>query len=149
MKGSAGGRRVDGSADFPGPGARSWRPSRLIPLVAALIAAGAVVWCGLSTGTDRLFAAGVALVAAAAVLLAVRRRVTAGPAGVAVQGLTGTRRWLWSDLEAIAVATQQRLGLTTTTLELDLGDDIVVLGRIDLDDDPATVHDMLLRWYRP
>lgn len=142
------GGRVDGSADFPGPGARSWHPNRAIPLVAGLITMGAVTWGLSSTGTDRLFAAGVTLGGALVVLLATRRRVIAGPAGIAVQGLTGTRRWLWSDLEAIALATQQRLGLTTTTLELDLGDDIVVLGKVDLDDDPTAVHDVLLRWYQ-
>lgn len=146
---SRAGRPVDGSADFPGPGATSWRPNRVIALVAGVVAVGALGWSLLSDGMDRLFAAAVVLVGAGAALFALRRRLTAGPAGLAVQGVTGTRRWLWSDLEAIALATHQRLGLSTTTLELDLGDDIVVLGKVDLDEDPTVVHAALLRWYRP
>lgn len=124
-----------------------WRPSRVIAPVAGAVVVLAVAWAVLAGGMDRLVAGGAALAAAIALLFAVRRRVVAGPAGITVRGLSTGRRWLWSDVEAVALATQQRLGRTTTTVELDLGEEVVVLGRVDLDDDPVEVHAALLRWY--
>lgn len=141
------GRPVDRSADFPGPGAHTWRPSRVVTVAAAAVAAAALGWAVLATGMDRLVAGAVALAAVGALAVAARRQVTAGPAGIAVRGVVSTRRWSWSDLEAVALATQQRLGLTSVTVELDLGNEVVVLGRLDLDDDPRQVHQVLLRWY--
>lgn len=141
------GRPVDRPADFPGPGARTWRPPRILSAVAAAVLAAAVGWAVLASGLDRLVAGAAALAAAGALAFGTRRRVTAGPAGVAVRGVVRTRRWLWSDLEAVALATQQRLGWNTVTVELDLGTEVVVLGRLDLDADPHEVHRALLRWY--
>lgn len=141
------GGAVDRSADFPGPGARTWRPSRAVAAIGTAVAVAGIAWAVLATGMDRLVAGALVVAAAAAVTYGLRRRVVAGPAGVTVRGILTTRRWLWADLDALAVATQQRLGLTSTTVELDLGDELVVLGRLDLDDDPHEVHRTLLRWY--
>lgn len=143
----ASGQPVDRSADFPGPGAREWRPTRVVAAGAGAVAAAAAGWAALAAGMDQVMAAAVAVVAVAVLLFTARRRLTAGPAGVAVRGVLSTRRWLWSEVDAVALATQQRLGLTSTTVEVDLGDEVLVFGRFDLDADPHAVHDALLRWY--
>ncbi len=138
---------MDKSADFPGPGAQEWQPTRVIAAGAGVVAAFAVGWAASAAGMDQVVAGAVAVVTVAVLLLTARRRLTAGPAGIAVRGVFSTRRWLWSDVEAVALATQQRLGLTSTTVELDLGEEVLVFGRFDLDADPQAVHDALLRWY--
>ncbi|TKV56944.1 PH domain-containing protein [Nakamurella flava] len=138
---------MDKSADFPGPGAQKWQPPRAVAAGAGVLAAAAVGWAALAAGMDQVVAGAVAVVAVAVLPFTARRRLTAGPAGIAVRGVLSTRRWLWSDVEAVALATQQRLGLTSTTVELDLGEEVLVFGRFDLDADPQAVHDALLRWY--
>ena len=101
------------------------------------------------------------LVGAAAVLLLalaardrlLRPRLTAGPAGVAVRGLTGTTELPWARLQ-VRVRGTRRWGLRSRLLELDTSagpdDDgeLVLLGRRDLGADPGEVA-RALRALRP
>ncbi|MDP5185044.1 PH domain-containing protein [Blastococcus sp. BMG 814] len=123
-----------------------WSPPVALP---AGLAAGAVA---LGSVTLLLDPAGRILVGGAALLLLVlavreallRPRLTAGPDGVAVRTLTGTRVLPWG-LMRVHVRSARRWGTTVRTLELEGpaagGDDglLLVLGRWDLGADPATV----------
>jgi hypothetical protein len=95
------------------------------------------------------------LLGAVAVLLAVagvfttvaRPRLAADHEGIAVRGLTGTRRWTWAEVNVRLVRTR-RLGRDSATLEVDAENAeppaLVVLGRFDLGADPEDVVDELL-----
>ena len=73
----------------------------------------------------------------------VRPRLAADGEGVTVRGLTGRRRWSWAEVNVRLVRTR-RLGREVATLELDAEPDLVVLGRLDLGEDPEDVVDALL-----
>ncbi|MGY1837558.1 PH domain-containing protein [Blastococcus sp. SYSU DS0510] len=123
-----------------------WSPPAAVP---AGLAAGAAA---LGTVSFLLDPAGRILVGGAALLLLLlaareallRPRLAAGPDGVAVRTLTGTRVLPWGLLR-VHVRSARRWGTTVRTLELEGpagGDDdglLLVLGRWDLGADPATV----------
>jgi len=77
----------------------------------------------------------------------VRPRLAADAEGVTVRGLTGRRRWTWAEVNIRLVRTR-RFGREVATLELDAVGaevpDLVVLGRLDLGEDPVDVVDALL-----
>jgi hypothetical protein len=79
--------------------------------------------------------------------LVARPRLAADHEGIAVRGLTGTRRWTWAEVNVRLVHTR-RLGRETSTLEVDAENAeppaLVVLGRFDLGADPEDVVDALL-----
>ncbi|SDG85880.1 PH domain-containing protein [Klenkia brasiliensis] len=121
------------------------------PVETALAAAAAVVLGAATVWTD---AAGRVLVGAAALLLAVvavrdlllRPRLTADDDEVVVRAL-GRRTVIPRGRLRARVRTGRRLGVRTTSLELeDAGDDavLVVLGRRDLGADPEQVGARLL-----
>jgi hypothetical protein len=76
-----------------------------------------------------------------------RPRLAADHEGIAVRGLTGTRRWTWAEVNVRLVRTR-RLGRETSTLEVDADNAeppaLVVLGRLDLGADPEDVVNELL-----
>jgi len=114
-------------------------------VVAALLGVGALV-------VDRvgaLLVGGAALLLLAVALRDLLRapRLSAGPDGVVVRTTTGTTAVPWDRLRT-RVRTTRRLGMRTTTLELeDTAEDTVllVLGRRDLGADPERVGAELLR----
>jgi hypothetical protein len=79
--------------------------------------------------------------------LVARPRLAADHEGIAVRGLTGTRRWTWAEVNVRLVRTR-RLGRETSTLEVDAENAeppaLVVLGRLDLGAEPEDVVDALL-----
>jgi hypothetical protein len=123
-----------------------WSP-RLGETVALL-----AVGLGLALSVLFLDSAGRVLVGAGAVLvltlagrdLVARPRLSAGPGGVDVRGLTGGRHLPWPGLR-VSVRETRRLGIRGHTLELDTagGPDeagvLVVLARRDLGTDPEEV----------
>jgi Bacterial PH domain len=127
-------------------GAVQWSP-RAAETVALL-----VLGVGLALAVVFLDAAGRVLVGAGALLvlglavrdLLTRPRLTAGPDGVDVRGLTGGVHLPWARLR-VRVRETRRLGMRSRTLELDTAagpdDDgvLVVLGRRDLGADPDAV----------
>lgn len=95
------------------------------------------------------------LIGAVAVLLALaglyasvaRPRLSADQDGLAVRGLTGSRRWAWAEVNVRLVRTR-RLGRDTSAVEVDADNAeppaLVVLGRLELGADPEDVVDELL-----
>jgi hypothetical protein len=132
--------------------ARNWGVRPLIPVVCGLLAAVFMIWLIFASAPeDRLVAgAGVALAAiAAALLLTMRQRLTAGPDGLVVRGPGGSRVFAWTEILAISAPSRRRRGLASTSLELELSDDrLLVLGRTELGTDPAEVADVLAEWWR-
>ena len=128
-----------------------WGVRPAVPVATGLLAVAFFGWLLLaSTAEDRLVAgAGAGLSAAATVLLLTMRvRLVAGPAGFIVRGPVGARRFAWSQVAAISAPTRRRRGLASTSVELDLDDDgLIVLGRTELGADPVDVAEELRRWW--
>jgi hypothetical protein len=127
-------------------GGVEWRAPRALGIG---YAAGGLI---LAAAAVLLDPAGRVLVGLAAALLlalaareaVLRPRLSAGPGGLAVRTLAGTRRLPWAGL-SIEVREVRRLGVRSRVLELDTAADpdddgvLVVLGRHDLGADPDDV----------
>lgn len=118
--------------------------------MAWVLAVAAGTWSVLSDDPPgRVLLAVVTLLLALAGLFGTmaRPRLAADHVGVAVRGLTGTRRWAWAEVNVRLVRTR-RLGRETATLEVDAENAeppaLVVLGRLDLGADPEDVVEELL-----
>ncbi len=115
-----------------------------VPLGAAVLA---VLWCVLAGPPEDRLVAGlvaVALLLTAGVALRYRRRLTADADGFVIRTVFGQVPRRWDELARVSTPTRRRRGLSTTTLELDLVDDtLIVLGRLDLGTDPAEVAAVL------
>lgn len=130
--------------------ARTWAPQPAIVAVAWVLAAVAAAWAAFSDDPPgRVLLGAVALLLALAGLFGAvaRPRLTADHDGVAVRGLTGTRRWTWAEVNVRVVRTR-RLGRDASTLEVDAENAeppaLVVLTRLDLGADPEDVVEALL-----
>lgn len=132
---------------------RTWGVRPLVPAVAGLLCAAFAIWVVIAgSPEDRLVAgAGVCLTAiSAALLLTMRQRLTAGPDGLTVRGPAGARAIAWHQIAAISAPSRRRRGLASTSLELDLDDDgLLVLGKTELGTDPVDVAAQLRQWWRP
>ncbi len=137
-------------SDFPGPGARTWRPLRLLVLIGASAAALAVIWAIVAgEPLDRLVAVFVAVVLAAVTVVGTRRRLVAGPRGLLVHGTSSARILPWSQIRSIRSARSAHLGICNRTMEIDtVDDDLLVFSRIDLGADPADVFAVVIAWWR-
>lgn len=74
-----------------------------------------------------------------------RPRLAADHTGLRVRTLAGTHSFGWPEVSATLVTTR-RLGRDVPTLELDTGDrspQLIVLGKLELDAEPADVLDEL------
>lgn len=133
---------------------RAWAPQRgLVALgwVTVALAAGWLLFTRDPGG--RLFAT-ITLIAVFAVALAgtvLRPRLTAGPDGLAVRGLRGTRRWPWPAVRRLTVVRTRRLGRSVPVLEIDVRpvaehdaeDQLLVFTRLDLGTEPDDVAEEL------
>jgi len=129
-------------SDFPGPGSHTWRPRRELLAVgcAAVIAVLAWVLLLAVDPMDRVVGVVIAVIVGAATAWAWRRRLVGGPRGLLVGGIGGARLVPWSQVRGLDAARTQRLGIASTTIEIDLvDDDLLVFGRIDLGADPVDV----------
>jgi hypothetical protein len=138
----------------PGPDGRlqSWGVRPAIPSITGLLAVAFLGWLLLAASgpEDRLVAGTGAVLSliATAVLLSMRVRLTAGPAGFTVRGPSGAREFTWTQVAAISSPTRRRRGLASTSVELDLDDDgLIVLGKTELGADPVDVAEALRRWW--
>ncbi|GGM00109.1 PH domain-containing protein [Nakamurella endophytica] len=115
--------------------------------VVAVLACAA--WAVLArSGEDRVVAAAAAVLVAVAVGcgLAARRRLTADDDGFTLRGPGGARRFEWRHVVAVQSPTRRRLGLSSTSVEIDLDDDgLILLSRTELGADPGTVAAALRR----
>jgi len=72
--------------------------------------------------------------------------------GAPIAGLKpgGSRRVRWDQVVAIGAPTRRRRGLASTSLELDLDDDgLILFGKTELGADPAEVATELRRLWHP
>lgn len=134
-------------SDFPGPGARVWRPATQLlvgsVLLGALAIGGALL---LREPLDRVVAGLAGLVLVGLAVAGRRRRLVGGPRGLLITGLGGDRLVPWSAVRGIECGRTKRLG--STTLEIDLVDDeLVLFGRIELGADPSDVAAELAGWF--
>jgi hypothetical protein len=137
-------------SDFPGAGARTFRPQPALLVVLVVAALAVLGWAIWSAGAlDRVVAIGTALALVVVAVIGWRRRLTVGPRGLLVGSLSGARIVPWSDVVGLHAATSRRLGLTSTTIEIDLVDeDLLVFGRTDLGVDVAVALAALQNWWR-
>jgi len=114
-------------------------------LAAALVGGYAVLSV---SPLERLAAGAICVVLLVAALTGYRRRVVAGPRGLLIRSLTGTRTVQWWQVKNLALGANRRLGAASATIELDLhDDDLLILGRTELGADPAEVLPELRRWW--
>src|SRR4051794_26298702 len=111
-------------SDFPGVGARTFRPRPALLVLLIVGALGVLGWAILAAAPlDRVVAIGTALALSMVALIGWRRRLTVGPRGLLVAGISGNRIVPWSDVTGLHAATSKRLGLTSVTIEIDLVDE--------------------------
>lgn len=108
-------------------------------LVLALVALGVAV-----TTTDaqgRLLAVGAAVVLAiyGALDLLLWPRLAVGPDGLRVRTPSHRAVYAWPEVDRVRLDERRRFGLSAGTLEIDAGDDLVVLSRWALGADPREV----------
>lgn len=128
----------------------SWAPRWLECILAAVVGLSLL---GVAVGLD---AAGRLLVGAAGLFLlglalsdtVVRPRLAADNDGLTVRTLSRRRSAPWTDC-AVRLRAGRRLGTATHTLEIDVGEELFVLGRRELGADPVHVADQLNRLRGP
>ena len=115
-----------------------------------MAAAAAACWVVLTSNPMDLVVGVVLTVVLAALAVAGwRRRVIGGPRGLLICGFGSRRIVPWSQIRRIDTATSRRFGLASTTIEVDLlDDDLLIFGRTDLGADPADVL-AVLREFAP
>ncbi len=126
--------------------AKTWAPRWLESAVAAAVGLSLL---GIAIGLD---AAGRLLLGGAGLLLlglalsdaVVRPRLAADADGLTVRTLSRRLGAPWAAV-AVRLRAGRRLGTAVYTLEVDVGDDLVVLGRRELGANPADVAEQLTR----
>ena len=134
-----------------GAQSRVWGVRAAVPACAGLLCAGFAIWLLLATAPeDRLVAgAGVCFSAiAVGLLITMRQRLTADGAGFVVRGPFSARVVGWDQVARISAPSRRRRGLASTSLEVDLDDDgLIVLGKTELGADPTDVAaELRTRW---
>lgn len=125
----------------------SWAPRTAETGLAALggLAMSALGFTVDPTGRWLVWAAAALLFGIAAIDLLVRPRLSADPYGVTVRALTGTTSAPWVEVE-VSLRQHQRFGRSVATLELELDEKLIILGRRELGSDPkevlARLHDL-------
>ncbi|GAB3913612.1 hypothetical protein GCM10029964_123430 [Kibdelosporangium lantanae] len=124
---------------------QTWSPPALLIAVGWVAAAGMALFAVLTSDRPGQILVGVA--ALVVVLLTLhatiaRPRLAADSTGLVLRSLTGRKQWTWADVNVRVVRTR-RLGRVVSTLELDAGEDLVVLGWIELGVAPEDVADAL------
>lgn len=121
--------------------AKQWStPSALVGCGWSL-AVAAIIWWLLSTnGPDRLFVGVVVIVLVATSTFGTlaRPRLCADADGVAIRGLRGERRWPWSAV-SVRVRANKRFGVRNALLEIDVDEQLILLSKLDLGEDPEDV----------
>ena len=127
----------------PVPATQTWGVHPAAVVGCAVVAIGGSAWALLTPASeDRLVAWALVVVAALATggCLSMRRRLTVEPHRLVVRGPGGVRTYPWTSVVGVDVVRRSRLGVASSTLEVDLDDDgLIVLGRFDLAADPSDV----------
>jgi hypothetical protein len=126
----------------------NWAPRPAIVVVAWAVAALAVtiaVFSALSGDPMSAVLFGVATLFSGAFALhgtLIRPRLSADFTGIRARGLTGTVTLGWAEAR-VRLRTTRRLGRDSVTIEIDSEDSLVVLGWLELGEDPRDVLDVL------
>jgi hypothetical protein len=126
----------------------NWAPRPAIVAAAwavAVLAAAVAVFGALSDDSMSALLFGVATVFAGAFALhgtLIRPRLTADVQGLRARTLSGTVALGWAEAR-VRLRTTRRLGRDSVTLEVDSEDSLVVLGWLELGEDPRDVLDVL------
>jgi Bacterial PH domain len=76
-------------------------------------------------------------------------RVVASPEGIVVNAPLTRARLSWSDIEGVRADDRIRLGLRSTTLEIDAGSTLAVLSRRAIGMNPESAADLILAFRPP
>ncbi len=125
--------------------ARFGPDGRYTALAAGGLALALILTLATADPAGRLLAtiAAVVLLAYVGSDLLFRPRLTATSEGLEIRSPTTRARLVWPEVERVYADTRIRLGLRSTTLEIDAGPTLVVLSRRALGADPATVADLV------
>jgi hypothetical protein len=127
----------------PAADTQTWGVHPAAYLAGVVLAVGGLAWAFLTPSSeDRLVAWGLTVFAVFASFgcLLMRRRLTVEPRRMVVRGPGGVRTYPWTSVVDVEVVRRSRLGVASSTLEVDLDDDgLIVLGRFDLGADPVDV----------
>jgi hypothetical protein len=131
---------------------QEWGVRPVVPAVAGVLCLAFLIWLFIATAPeDRLVAgAGVCLSAiAAAVLVTMRHRLTAYSDAFVIRGPTGAREVSWDKVVGVSAPARRRRGLASTSVEIELDDDTLILfNRTELGADPTEVSMALRRWWK-
>ncbi len=134
-------------------GSQVWGVRALVPAVVGLLCAAFAVWLLVATAPEDRLVAGAGVCASAitvGLLMTMRQRLTADQYGFVVRGPVGAREVSWDQVIGISAPTRRRRGLASTSLEVDLDDDgLIVLGKTELGADPSEVAAALRNRWRP
>jgi uncharacterized membrane protein YhhN len=125
----------------------TFRPSRLVAGLLVLVClAFVVLWRTTPADPVGHLLYGVAVVFVAAVAatdLVWSPRLAITTSGIVVRSPTHSGRYPWIVVDAIRVERRRRLGITQAALEIDLGDDLIVLSQRALGTDPTAVLEII------
>ena len=134
-----------------------WAAPWTAVVMGAVAALGLGAWALAATdppGRLLVGLAALAVLAVTAVGALARPRLRVDDAGLALRGVTGTRRWPWEHIDAVRVVRMRRMGLPAAYLEVEARDGgpdaaptdrLLVLGRLELGTDPVDVAESLQR----
>jgi hypothetical protein len=134
-----------------------WAAPWTAVVMGAVAAVGLGAWALAATDPPGRLLVGLAALAVLAVTAVgafARPRLRVDDAGLALRGITGTRRWPWERIDAVRVVRMRRMGLPAAYLEVEARDGaadaeptdrLLVLGRLELGTDPVDVAESLQR----
>ena len=102
-----------------------WAAPWTAVVVGAVAALGLGAWAVAATdppGRLLVGLAALAVLAVTAVGALARPRLRVDDAGLALRGVTGTRRWPWEHIDAVRVVRMRRMGLPAAYLEVEARD---------------------------
>ena len=130
-----------------------WGVPGVVPVVAGVLAVGAVVWALTAGQPEDRIVAGAAAVLLFIVGLAAARfteRLRADERGLRIRTLRGVRSYTWPELTDVRATGRSRPGRRRggASVDIDLADDtLMVFGRWELGSDPVEVTEALrARW---
>ena len=121
-------------------------PDRRLTLATAVFAVVAAIAAALTGDPEgRLLFVGAALVLGGYALVDVVfwPRLSADAEGLVVRTPFARTALTWPDIDSVTADVRDRLGLRSTTLEIDAGEHLIVFSRRALGADPAQVADMI------
>jgi hypothetical protein len=134
-----------GAVDTRAPSCRFGPDRRLTALSGTLtaVAAVAAVLSGDPAGRVLFVGAALVLLCYTVTDLVCWPRLTVSGQGLVVRTPLTRARLAWSDIEAVRAESRERLGLRSTTLEIDAGDYLIVFSRRSLGMAPAAVAGLI------